>query len=166
MTRSCKSGLPARLPVMPLTRSHILPRLLGAFLTALPACAPRDVPPRDTALPRDAAPVETGGRVISCSADARPGLEIAVRDAGTGAALGGFTVVLRADSSGERAPLDSGTFPATPGVWRGALEQAGRFAVRVTRPGYAEWDSAGVVVSRDECHVMLRRLDVLLSPAR
>ena len=130
---------------------------------ALAACASQDGPPIDSVAHRDTAPADTGPQVIGCSADARPGLQVAVRDAATGAALGGYTVVLRADSTGPRSALDSVTVP-TADVWGGALEQAGRFAVRVTRPGYHTWDSAGIVVSRDRCHVILRRLDVLLRP--
>lgn len=35
----------------------------------------------------------------------------------------------------------------------GAGERAGRYDVTVTAPGYTAWDTTGIVVTKDECHV-------------
>jgi hypothetical protein len=35
----------------------------------------------------------------------------------------------------------------------GAGERAGTYDVMVTAPGYTAWDTAGIVVTADECHV-------------
>jgi hypothetical protein len=35
----------------------------------------------------------------------------------------------------------------------GAGERAGTYDVRVTAPGYTAWDTTGIVVTADECHV-------------
>ena len=114
--------------------------------------------------PADAA-ADRGPGLIGCSADARPGVEVAVTDGRTGAALGGFTVVLASDPAGPAPSLDSSTVAAQPPqVWRGALERAGRFSLRVTKARYLPWDTTGVVVTRDECHVQTVRLDVRLMP--
>lgn len=92
--------------------------------------------------------------VRSCSAEARPGVVVVVDDARTAAPLSGYTLQLWRDVPNERSRLDSITMTAPPpAVWAGALEQSGRFALRVSKPGYRTWDSAGIVVARDSCHV-------------
>ena len=35
----------------------------------------------------------------------------------------------------------------------GAGERAGTYDITVTAPGYARWDTTGIVVTADECHV-------------
>src|SRR5688500_4013415 len=141
-------------------------------LLLLAACARADAPAADTGSAIDGGPrgdsgprVESGPAVVSCSAEARPGIAVAATDARSGAALGDFTVVLRPEGAGAGAPRDSSrAAPAPPGVWYGASERAGRFTLRVTRTGYRPWDTAGVVVTRDVCHVRTVRLSVPLAP--
>jgi hypothetical protein len=95
----------------------------------------------------------------------RPGIEVTATDARSGAPLGDFTVVLRPEAPGAGSPRDSSrAATAPPAVWYGAPEQAGRFTLRVTRAGYQPWDTAGVVVTRDVCHVRTLRLPVPLEP--
>ena len=158
------------------------------FLSLLAACARPDAPDAGAAATGASAvaPLEGGaatsesattgaiGRVRGCSADARPGLVLTATDARSGAALAGFTVVLRvAESDGAGGPtttLDSVTvaagspLPPPPITWAGASERAGRYSVRVTKAGYRPWDTTGVVVTSDECHVRTVRLDVRLRP--
>ena len=107
--------------------------------------------------------MDGGPAVISCSAEVRAGIAVTATDARSGAALGDFTVVLYPERSG--APRDSSRAASAPAaVWHGAPEQTGRFALRVTRAGYQPWDTAGVVVTRDVCHVRTVRLAVPLAP--
>jgi hypothetical protein len=106
-----------------------------------------------------------GEAAVSCSADFRAGLEVTVLDARTGEPLGDYTV--RVTGQRERPP---GAFAEsarvrTPSPWRGAGEAPGLYAVRVTRPGYVPWDSAGVRLTADVCHVIPVRLNVALVPA-
>jgi hypothetical protein len=35
----------------------------------------------------------------------------------------------------------------------GAGERAGTYDITVTAPGYAQWDTTGITVTADECHV-------------
>jgi hypothetical protein len=143
------------------------------LLLAITACSGADAPAR---APADASPdtvadtvadraAGAGPRVLGCSADARPGLEVAAADARTGAALGGFTVVLAFDPAGSAPSVDSSTAAVQPPLlWHGPLERAGRFALRVRKVGYRPWDTTGVVVTRDRCHVQTLRLDIQLVP--
>jgi hypothetical protein len=109
--------------------------------------------------------VDRGPAVVGCSAEARPGIEVTATDARSGAALGDFAVSLRPGVPGSGAPRDSGrAAPAPPAVWYGPPEQAGRFTLRVSKAGYRSWDTAGVVVTRDGCHVRTVRLRVPLEP--
>jgi hypothetical protein len=165
-----------------------------SFSLLLAACTRADVPDAGAAADTVAGAAagdssgegDIGGGVLGCSADARPGITLTATDAYTGAALSGFTVVLRtADEDGDgaaatvnrrrggatlMAPLDSVTVSARPPlrpppiIWAGASERAGRYAVRVTKPGYRPWDTTGVVVTGDRCHVQTVRLDVRLQP--
>jgi hypothetical protein len=109
--------------------------------------------------------VDSGPAVVSCSAEARPGIEVTATDTRSGAALGGFTVRLQPRMPGAGAARDSSrAAPVPPAVWHGAQERAGRFTLRVTKPGYRPWDTAEVVVTRDVCHVRTVRLTVPLEP--
>ena len=115
---------------------------------------------------RDSARAPRAGEAaVSCSADFRAGLEVAVLDARTGEPLGDYTV--RVTGQRERPPnafAESARVRA-PGPWRGAGEAPGLYEVRVTRRGYVPWDSAGVRLAADACHVIPVRLRVALAPA-
>ena len=131
----------------------------------LAACARDSAPPaRDRGPAVDSgAAVDGAPAVVGCSAEVRAGIAVTATDARTGAALGDFTVVLSPGPSG--APRDSSrAASAPPATWHGAPEQTGRFALRVTRAGYQPWDTAGVLVTRDVCHVHTVRLAVPLAP--
>src|SRR5688572_6407075 len=96
--------------------SRTIRRSMGFLLLLLTACARTDAPADAVA--------DSGSSVVGCSADARPGIEVAATDGRTGAALGGFTVVLASDPAGLGPNLDSGTVAThPPTVWRGASER-------------------------------------------
>lgn len=132
----------------------------------LAACSCGDAPAPDRGPAIDSTPrADSTPAVVSCSAEARPGIAVTAVDARSGAALGDFTVVLHPEAPGAGAPEDSSrAAPAPSAVWYGASERAGRFALRVTRAGYRAWDTAGVVVTRDVCHVQTVRLTAPLEP--
>lgn len=148
------------------------PRLRRCTVLLLAGCTGGDSssvdrpPPVDSARPADSAPPADSGRgVVGCSADARPGLAVTAIDARSGAVLGDFTVVLEPERTAADRRRDSSRAGAAPtAVWYGALEQAGRFTLRVTKEGYRPWDSTGVEVTRDVCHVRTVRLAVPLEP--
>lgn len=46
----------------------------------------------------------------------------------------------------------------------GAGERAGTYDIMVTAPGYARWDTSGITVTADECHVHGVGLTARLAP--
>jgi hypothetical protein len=46
----------------------------------------------------------------------------------------------------------------------GAGERAGTYDITVTAPGYARWDTTGITVTADECHVHGVGLTARLAP--
>lgn len=97
----------------------------------------------------------------------RLAVEVEVRDAQTGA--------LRADSA--RGVAQDGTFTDSllivryegadivPAALGGAYGRPGTYTLRIERPGYQLWDTAGVRVLADECGPITVRLLARLSPA-
>jgi hypothetical protein len=47
----------------------------------------------------------------------------------------------------------------------GAHERAGIYSVQLEAVGYEPWDTAGVRVTEDECHVRTARFTAALEPA-
>jgi hypothetical protein len=97
----------------------------------------------------------------------RLAVEVEVRNAQTGA--------LRADSA--RGVAQDGTFTDSllivryegadivPAALGGAYGRPGMYTLRVERPGYQLWDTAGVRVIADECGPITVHLLARLSPA-
>jgi hypothetical protein len=87
-----------------------------------------------------------------CTAEARPGLLIAVVDSVTGASvLPGATIIVQNAVFNESATIPDGPQPSE--VYSTAYEAAGTYTVTVRKTGYQDWVRAGVTVTRDECHV-------------
>ena len=94
-----------------------------------------------------------------CTEEARAGLSVLIREAGTDlpaaedaavvAGKGAFTEAL--------APLDSLRF-------YGLFERPGVYRITVTKPGYGVFDTSGVRVEADRCHVELTTITVRLQP--
>jgi hypothetical protein len=97
----------------------------------------------------------------------RLAVEVEVRDAQTGA--------LRADSA--RGVAQDGTFTDSllivryegadivPAALGGAYGRPGTYTLRIERPGYQLWDTAGLRVIADECGPITVHLLARLSPA-
>ena len=97
----------------------------------------------------------------------RLAVEVEVRDAQTGA--------LRAESA--RGVAQDGTFTDSllivryegadivPAALGGAYGRPGTYTLRIERPGYQLWDTAGVRVIADECGPITVHLLARLSPA-
>ncbi len=97
----------------------------------------------------------------------RLAVEVEARDAQTGA--------LRADSA--RGVAQDGTFTDSllivryegadivPAALGGAYGRPGTYTLRIERPGYQLWDTAGVRVIADECGPITVHLLARLSPA-
>jgi hypothetical protein len=135
---------------------QLLRRLVIALSAGLAGCSARaSVPPTHDR--RD------------CTASLEPAIVVEVRDARTGAAL----------AAGARGAVRDGTFvdsltpyqsatadPRDMYSRRAANERPGVYAVEVRQSGYRPWDTSGVRVPRDVCHVRTQRLRALLAPVR
>jgi hypothetical protein len=55
--------------------------------------------------------------------------------------------------------------PVTPISYSAAHERPGTYSARIEVAGYQPWDSSGIVVTRDECHVRTARFTAALNPA-
>ena len=99
-----------------------------------------------------------------CTADYRPGLTIEVRDAKTNVPIAAASTIVIRD----------GSYVETLGITvegggnslskSGAYERAGTYSVEVSRAGYASLTLSGIVVTRDECHVIGRVVAAALTP--
>lgn len=81
-----------------------------------------------------------------CTALYAYGISITVLDAGGDSLRATPTGVLRDGSWRE-------TMQGFGNRLMGAGERKGTYNVTVSAPGYASWDTSGVVVTADECHV-------------
>jgi len=99
--------------------------------------------------------------LIACTAEARSGLAVTVRDSVSGSPLtSGVEVVAR---DGEYADTARSSLIAG-GIYSLAVERAGTYEVTVHHPAYAEWHRTGVTVTRDECHVQTVGLLARMQP--
>ena len=90
-----------------------------------------------------------------CTREARSALAVTVVDDATGARIDGATVRVTDGSHSENlAGMD--------GTYSGAHERAGTYTVVVSHPDYRQWQRAGIVVERDECHVITEAVEARL----
>jgi hypothetical protein len=100
-----------------------------------------------------------GESPMACTLEARAGINVAVVDAATGAAITNATVVAREGAFTETLT----SFQA--GEHFGVFEREGTYEVTNSAPGRQTWRADRVVVGADECHVIPVRLTARLEPA-
>lgn len=94
---------------------------------------------------------------VMCTMQAVPALIVDAVDSATGApATRGATIVVRSATF-----ADSASAPDDQPIGL-AHEKAGTYTVTVTKPGYQPWSKPGIVVGRDECHVLPERVTAKL----
>lgn len=94
---------------------------------------------------------------VMCTMQAVPALVVDAVDSATGSpARRGATIVVRSATFADSA---SATDDQPIGL---AHEKAGTYTVTVTKPGYQPWSKSGIVVGRDECHVLTERVTAKL----
>ena len=99
-----------------------------------------------------------GGTV--CTANFAYGINVHVLDSLTSApAAIGAKIVAR---SGTFADSTTGQFGGTGDMLVAAGEHAGTFSLTISKTGYKDWVKTGVVVTKDECHVIPVTLTALL----
>lgn len=96
---------------------------------------------------------------VVCTMEARSSLAVTVTDAGTGENLAPEATVRVTDGTFTE------TLTALPGsgVYSGVYERPGTYTVVVSHPDYAQWQRAGIVVERDECHVITEEVSARLA---
>jgi len=90
-----------------------------------------------------------------CTMEARSALAVTVVDDATGARVQGATVRVTNGSYAEN-------LVGFEGVYSGAHERPGTYTIVVSHPDYRQWQRAGVVVERDECHVVTEAVEARL----
>jgi hypothetical protein len=105
----------------------------------------------------------------ACTADIRPAVEVEVRDAVGGEHLSVTPRGVARDGTFEDSlRVGSTTLSIPPLVVSmvGADERAGTYLVWLEAEGYQAWDTSGIQVFRDECHVQTVRFTAALDPAQ
>jgi hypothetical protein len=102
-----------------------------------------------------------------CTTESRPALEIEVRDRVSHQ----FIPALARGVAREGAFEDSVQLwgmtadnPPVPVSYAAAFERRGVYTVQLEVAGYHRWDTSGIAVSRDECHVRTVNLSAALQP--
>ncbi len=95
---------------------------------------------------------------IFCTEEARPGLEIIVKDGIGGAALTEGVTVIATDGEYTET-LESFTGSNS---FVGAHERTGSYTIMVSKDGYNTFTSEPVIVDEDVCHVITENLEVIL----
>ena len=96
--------------------------------------------------------------LVACNLNLVFGLTIVVTDSTTGAPLGGVATIVEV-----RDGANVDTLPEmAPNEYAGAGERPGTYSVKVLRSGYRVWQSDGVRVREDECHVIPVRINARL----
>ena len=101
---------------------------------------------------------------IACTTDYRPGLTIEVRDAKTNAPIATAALIIIRDGDYTETlgiPVEGGPISLSKS---GAYERAGTYSVQVSQGGYASQTFSGIVVTRDQCHVIGRVIAAALTP--
>ena len=93
---------------------------------------------------------------VICTREARSALAVTVVDDATGARIDGATVRV---TDGEFAE----NLNSFDGMYSGVYERAGTYTIVVSHPDYRQWQRAGVVVQRDECHVITEEVEARLT---
>ena len=104
----------------------------------------------------------------ACTADIRPAVEVTVRDAATQSYL--VVVprgVVRDGAFQDSLRVAGTTFDEPPRVatLAAADERRGIYTVQLEAEGYQPWDTSGVAVSHDGCHVITANLAAFLEVA-
>jgi hypothetical protein len=102
-----------------------------------------------------------------CTTDILPAVAVEVRDASTDGFIAGLVRGVVTDGAFEdslRVIGSLGTDPPVQTTLGGADERAGTYEVHLEAAAYEAWDTAGVRVTRDDCHVRTATFTARLAP--
>ncbi|MEO7042627.1 MAG: hypothetical protein ABI035_10240 [Gemmatimonadaceae bacterium] len=98
---------------------------------------------------------------VACTTNIVPGLSITVANASTGAQIIDSAAVSITDGG----YTESYTLGGQPGgVISAANERPGTYNISVRKPQFAPYDTAGVTVTKDACHVQTVQVVAKLQP--
>src|SRR5688500_18918598 len=103
----------------------------------------------------------------TCTAESRPGIEIEARDRVSNQFIPTLAAAVVLGGAFEVAAQLWGATaddPAVPVNYAAAVERRGVYTVHLEVTGYHRWDTSGIAVSRDECHVRTVKLSAALQP--
>lgn len=124
------------------TSKHLIP-FLGLFLLLLQSCKTDN----DLGIP--------------CTAEAKAGLNVTVKDADTELFLYEEVTVVAVDGDySETLQLVGGVSPVFSGAW----EREGNYTIHINGEDYESYTSQPIEVLADECHVIPQFLEVILQP--
>jgi carboxypeptidase family protein len=102
-----------------------------------------------------------------CTADYRHGIELEVRDSRTGAPAAEGAFAIARDGAYVDTLLVIGWGPGgQPLLLGGVHERPGVYDVSLRKSGYRDWMVNGIELTRDECHIITRHVQVRLDPVR
>jgi hypothetical protein len=100
-----------------------------------------------------------------CTLELRYAIEVQVRDATTQGLLASYPYGVVRDGDYQDSLRVAGNPAPVPSALVAASERPGVYAVHIEAAGYAPWDTAGVGVPSDECHVRTASFTAWLEPA-
>jgi hypothetical protein len=109
-------------------------------------------------------PAMPAGSVV-CTMEARPGISVEPVDKITGQIVSGPTVlIVKSGTYADTVRASTGAQPAPTNI-SGAYERPGTYTIIVRHAGYHDFVKSGIVVTKDECHVIPVRIKAQLEPA-
>lgn len=112
-------------------------------------------------------PIVACSEPILCTGDIRPAVEIEVLDRSSGEFIPSVArgVVQEGPYQDSLQPYSwTGQDPAVAVTYVAAFERIGIYQVHLEVEGYLPWDTSGIVVGRDECHVRTASFTAALDP--
>lgn len=101
-------------------------------------------------------------RMMPCTPSIEPAITVTVSDAQTGAPLEA-TIVVKDGNFQEELTL-RGVTAAGQMIYGGAFERPGVYLVETYKEDYEPSVLENITVTKDQCHVVTRKLSVLLNP--
>jgi hypothetical protein len=145
------------------TRQGARDVLVGAFRISLDSLAPWPQTPGAIPATQYRATLTVSEPGAICTQEARPALQVELRDKVTGASSGFTDVVVVARDGAYADSVVHAVYPPPHETSIAlAYERAGTYSLSVRASGYQAWERTGIVVDADRCHVVTQAFTALL----
>ena len=101
-----------------------------------------------------------GPEPVACTQEARAGINVTVKAAENGALLYDSVVVVITDGAYTETLMGADPVNKT---FSGAFERTGTYMVTAMHPSYQTGALTGILVTRDECHVIPQQVNMTLT---